>query len=147
MGNMEYRIADMLMPIFWQLGFTPNGIVGLNCVIRVFLLWCYSTYSYNTVVVLLAVIQVLDAADGELARAHGMTSPFGSMLDHLTDNVFSGLFLIFTLHLIAVNKGIWSRGVILMGSVFVFMALIGCSYENAIENSILYKNCNVFQIL
>eukprot|EP00747_Dinoflagellata_sp_TGD_P131358 gnl/TRDRNA2_/TRDRNA2_174953_c0_seq16.p1 gnl/TRDRNA2_/TRDRNA2_174953_c0~~gnl/TRDRNA2_/TRDRNA2_174953_c0_seq16.p1 ORF type:complete len:199 (+),score=31.42 gnl/TRDRNA2_/TRDRNA2_174953_c0_seq16:67-663(+) len=77
-SNIEYRIANELVSTFFALGFTPNGIVLLNCCIRACLLRLYYSYHYNAVVLLLAVIQVLDAADGQLARIHGMTSKFGA---------------------------------------------------------------------
>merc|ERR1712176_1145193 len=96
-SNMEYRIADELVPIFFELGFSPNGIVFLTCCVRVLCIRVYLAQNYNMVALLLSVVQVLDAADGQLARAYGMESKFGGILDHAADTVFTVCFMAFTM--------------------------------------------------
>eukprot|EP00747_Dinoflagellata_sp_TGD_P131352 gnl/TRDRNA2_/TRDRNA2_174953_c0_seq1.p1 gnl/TRDRNA2_/TRDRNA2_174953_c0~~gnl/TRDRNA2_/TRDRNA2_174953_c0_seq1.p1 ORF type:complete len:295 (+),score=42.78 gnl/TRDRNA2_/TRDRNA2_174953_c0_seq1:67-951(+) len=146
-SNIEYRIANELVSTFFALGFTPNGIVLLNCCIRACLLRLYYSYHYNAVVLLLAVIQVLDAADGQLARIHGMTSKFGAALDHATDNLFSAMFMLLTMYLLACHNGIRSKAVFVIGSVFVLMVILGYHYEKAIEGELEYKDCNMLAVM
>jgi len=146
-SNMEYRIANELVPIFFKFGFTPNGIVALNCCIRVLLLRLYYSYRYNMVMVLIAVCQVLDAADGQLARASGMTSAFGAALDHGTDNVFTVVFMLSALYLLNRNNVVTLKTVLWISSVFMFMAFIGTQYEKAVESDLDYDDCSVFAVM
>eukprot|EP00747_Dinoflagellata_sp_TGD_P212348 gnl/TRDRNA2_/TRDRNA2_85446_c0_seq2.p1 gnl/TRDRNA2_/TRDRNA2_85446_c0~~gnl/TRDRNA2_/TRDRNA2_85446_c0_seq2.p1 ORF type:complete len:319 (+),score=40.80 gnl/TRDRNA2_/TRDRNA2_85446_c0_seq2:91-1047(+) len=146
-SNMEYRIADALVPTFFKLGFTPNSIVVLNCCIRGWLMRCYASYRYKMLLLLLTVVQVLDAADGELARRYGMTSELGAVIDHTTDNIFSVLFMSYTVYLMACHKGVRSYAVYSYSATFVFMCFLAPHYEKAMETHVPYQECSIFAVL
>jgi phosphatidylglycerophosphate synthase len=146
-SNMEYRIADQLVPLFFKLGFTPNAVVALNCCFRACCLRCLAVYRYGMVLLLLSVIQWLDAVDGHLARTHGMTSKFGAEFDHGTDNIFTVVFMLMVLYLLARQNGIRSKAVITISAIFLMMGLLGPQYEMAIENRVPYGECNIFAVL
>ena len=69
-ANVDYHLADSLVFPFWLLGFdTPNKITALNVAVRVLVLWVMHEWrNYFLTVALLVFSQVLDCADGQMAR-------------------------------------------------------------------------------
>lgn len=142
-NNLEYSIADVIVPVLYNLGFTANGVVALNVVVRGFVFYAFQHYKYITLCLLLLVVQVLDAADGQLARAYSMTSSWGHWLDHVTDEIFTATFMAFTLYMMSKQCGWTSRPVMIASTLFVSMVVLGASYMHAITGGTTYQECSL----
>ena len=77
----------------YKLGLTPNvvSILSVICLVAGPLAVYFSDYSLLLEGIFLCLVlqaaHILDCADGTLARAAGMGSPFGSILDKVVDTV------------------------------------------------------------
>merc|ERR1719171_3107727 len=142
-NNLEYSIADVIVPSLYNLGFTPNGVVFLNVVVRGFVFHAFHRYRYFSLCLLLLVVQVLDAADGQLARAYSMTSKWGQWLDHVTDEIITATFMAFTLYMMSKQCGWTSRPVMIASTLFVSMVVLGASYMHAITGGTTYQECSL----
>jgi phosphatidylglycerophosphate synthase len=99
-ANWEYALADWIVPRFYAIGIdTPNKVTLLNCVtlrLASFLVIFFSgdvsgvvgNWLYWCLPILLPLQQMIDCADGQMARRYGLGSEFGAWLDHVTDNAF-----------------------------------------------------------
>ena len=68
-GNLEYYLADKIIPFFHAAGFSPNHVTLLNCFwVRIPSIYLFLQGDYVMFVFLLLMQQVLDCADGQLAR-------------------------------------------------------------------------------
>ena len=100
-ANWEYGLADILVPFFYKIGIdTPNKVTLLNCVVvRLTCLYWLSyagdeehggqgRWIYWLLCLFMPMQQMVDCADGQMARRYGLGSDFGAWLDHTTDYVF-----------------------------------------------------------
>ena len=93
-ANFDYWLADKMIFPFYNMGLnTPNKITLFNSFVRVYLTWnMYAVHNYPLVIALLIFAQVLDCADGQMARRYKMGSEFGAWFDHFSDELFGYYF-------------------------------------------------------
>lgn len=97
LGKLRERYQKAMMPIGQALaktGITPNMITILTVVVA--LISAYIFYLGNLLIGLVVMILtvVLDMFDGAVARARGISSPFGATLDHTLDRYAEYLFML-----------------------------------------------------
>ena len=74
-GNLEYYLADKLVPYFHAAGLSPNHVTLLNCILlRMPSIYLFLQGDYVMFIIFLLGQQVLDCADGQLARRHNCGS-------------------------------------------------------------------------
>ncbi|WP_299348170.1 CDP-alcohol phosphatidyltransferase family protein [uncultured Shimia sp.] len=83
-----FRVPSQLFVwVFLRLGWTPLMVTGLGFVLSLIMpalaVWLPLTLAVWSVVILGALFQILDCADGTLARATGRSSVFGADMDYL----------------------------------------------------------------
>eukprot|EP00980_Cylindrotheca_fusiformis_P008583 scaffold1823_cov108-Cylindrotheca_fusiformis.AAC.4 len=107
-ANWEYALADAIVPVLYRIGVdTPNKVTLLNCVtVRLSAILCmyYGGWLYWCLVVLLPLQQMVDCADGQMARRYRLGSEFGAWFDHITDNIFGILIGIMLLYAVYFNN-------------------------------------------
>jgi len=85
---ISYPLANILVPLFYKLGFTPNGVTTLTLVLRIIVIYnLYIKKNYALVIILFIISWITDGIDGQLARNYNMKSKFGAIYDALVDNV------------------------------------------------------------
>ena len=132
-GNVDYRLADIITPYMYKIGIdTPNKVTMLNCVavraLSVYLMMGGSVFGYWAQLILLPMHQVLDCADGQMARRYGLGSEFGEWLDHTTDNVYGLFFMLsmgYRLYLAYPEEGVTSGPMLLFAVIILTMAFFG----------------------
>jgi phosphatidylglycerophosphate synthase len=83
-----YPIANLLAPIFYKFGFTPNMITTLTLILRIFIIYSlYHKRNYSIIIILFIISWITDGIDGQIARKYNMKSKFGAIYDVLVDNI------------------------------------------------------------
>jgi CDP-diacylglycerol--glycerol-3-phosphate 3-phosphatidyltransferase len=85
-----YKLADIVSPFFYKLGFSPNMITFIGLIIG--LISAYFIYKNNILLALtfLWISYFLDALDGTVARKYNMQTELGGYFDHIRDVVVFG---------------------------------------------------------
>ena len=91
-----YKIIDKQLPIYYNLGFTPNMITTISIILG--LLSGYEIFEGNFLVaaILWFLSYYFDCIDGKLARQYNMITPFGDLYDHVGD-AFKYILVIYAL--------------------------------------------------
>ena len=85
---ISYPLANLLVPLFYRLGFTPNSVTTLTLVLRIIVIYnLYYKKNYELVIILFIISWITDGIDGQLARNYNMKSKFGAIYDASVDNV------------------------------------------------------------
>jgi CDP-diacylglycerol--glycerol-3-phosphate 3-phosphatidyltransferase len=77
----------------WKLGITPNQITASTCLLSVSLgLWLLisKNETFYILPIFFFIRMALNAIDGMLAKEHNLKSPFGAVLNEVTDVVSDG---------------------------------------------------------
>jgi len=147
-GNMDYFLADIIVPPLYSIGFTPNGVTCLNCVNRGICLYFFvALHSYSLTTILLILNQVLDCADGQMARRYEMGSSFGAWFDHTTDTVFGVLFALSVFFLISSEHGWMSWQNFIFAVIISSIGLCGRATMDAKERSLHFRKYNLIQVV
>lgn len=94
--NLLIDLADLLCPMFYDLGFTPNMITGLSAVFGYISLYFLYKERFAHAGICFFIQYFFDCMDGYFARKYKMTSKAGDMFDHIKDaTVNLGLMYVF----------------------------------------------------
>ena len=94
-----YPFAEKIIPYFHSVGLTPNHITSIGIILRcIGLYYFYHRKHIGYVVILFIIAWILDACDGLMARTYNQATSFGSLIDHISDAVYTILilFIVFT---------------------------------------------------
>jgi len=93
--NVMIDLNEKVNPIYHALGMVPNHVTALSAVFGVASVYALARGSFVAAAVLYIVSYYFDVADGNYARAYGMVSKFGDLLDHVKDVlVVAGLYAV-----------------------------------------------------
>ena len=109
------RIVQWLMPT----SITPNQVTLISCLAGVAAAATLSLGSWPALIVgalLLQLSIVVDCADGQLARAKGLTSQWGEVFDHTSDD------LSFLLVSVVLGLTVWQSDLNLTGKLLLVIA-------------------------
>lgn len=148
-GNLEYYFADLLAPILYGLGLSPNAVTLLNCFcVRIPSLYVFIyREEYQFFVFLLVLSGILDCTDGQIARRYKCGSVFGAKLDHVSDNIYACCVTAAALYNIYIHHGVASvqfAGVAITASL---LCLLGQNTIIVKEDSICWKDLTALQTL
>ena len=124
-SNLEYWIANMSLPFFRHLNFSPNDITTMNCIFRLFICYIFIAYRWYTLVCVgVCMSQVLDCADGQMARRYHCGSEWGAWYDHTTDCLFGLCFTACYMYNVSLQCGWISLPMfyVVVGSLMLSMA-------------------------
>ena len=118
-SNVDYWAANMLVPLLMAVGLdTPNKVTYFNFIVpRCASIAIAVAHGYRmvgplgmglAVPLLFLAGQILDAADGQMARRHKLGSEFGQWLDHFTDTLFGGVIALATFVPVIYQHGFYS---------------------------------------
>lgn len=117
--------VQYLHPIFYDLGFTPNGITLLSGICQFTSLWYVYTGYYIASGSLFFLGYMFDVMDGNYARKYQMTSPLGDKLDHYKDiAVMAGLGYLTVVHPLftwPIRLMLWSGGIFFTGTMAIYL--------------------------
>ena len=85
METFRDALSRLVLPLGHALaasGISPHLLSASGIVFGSATAWCFSTRHYAVAVALFAVSGMSDVVDGMVARARGLTSPFGSFFDN-----------------------------------------------------------------
>jgi len=148
-GNIEYYLADLLAPIFHDLGLSPNAVTLINAfVIRAYAIYIFVYLRWFQVFLPLHTFSgILDCTDGQIARRYLLGSDFGAKLDHATDNLYAIALVLAILHNISVNFGVASVQFGLFSVFSILIALLGNCAMIVKEKAIRWKDLTILQTL
>jgi len=90
--NVLINIAEKLNPIFYRLGFNPNGITTLSLITGLLFNYYYYIDKYELSALMLVFSYFFDCMDGNFARTYKMQTKFGDYYDHIKDVVVMLIF-------------------------------------------------------
>ena len=97
--NFLVSIAEKLNPIFYNLGFNPNGITTLSLIFGILFNYYYFNKKYEMAATMMMVSYFFDCMDGNFARTYNMQTKFGDYYDHIKDVlvmlVFAGILFLY----------------------------------------------------
>ena len=137
--NIVLDIGIETLPIFRNLGFTPNGLTTLSLIFG--LMSVYNLYYNNKILfaVWYLVSYFFDSIDGMMARKYNMVSKFGDIYDHAKDCLVFGLVIIILLFKYPLNKNVLLYS-LLGGSYLLSLVHLDCQeriYSKSNESSLL----------
>ena len=93
--NVMIDFNEKVNPVYHALGMVPNHVTALSAVFGVASVYALARGSFVASAVLYVVSYYFDVADGNYARAYGMVSKFGDLMDHVKDVlVVAGLYAV-----------------------------------------------------
>lgn len=148
-GNLEYYFADLLAPILYELGLTPNAVTLMNCfIVRIPSIYIFVYYrNFQLFLALLLFSGILDCTDGQIARRYKCGSVFGAKLDHVSDNIYAVTVVIAALHNIYIHYGVVSPEFVMVVAVSLFLCLLGQNTIRVKEDAICWKDLTKLQTL
>jgi phosphatidylglycerophosphate synthase len=147
-GNVEYYLADKLVPFFHAGGLSPNHVTLLNCFwVRIPSIYLFLQGDYVMFVILLLAQQVLDCADGQLARRHNSRSEYGEWLDHFTDQIYGSIVAFLTLINVLRKCGSLSLPFLLIVSLIAIMGRFGVCTMEVKKKKLRWDQLNTFQTM
>ena len=144
LGKLRERYQKAMMPIGQALaktGITPNMITIFTLLVA--LITAYLFYIGNLLIGLAVMILtvVLDMFDGAVARASGLSSPFGATLDHTLDRYAEYLFM---LGLMMGPAGLSEKFIPWFWGFFTLFGMVMASFSRAKAESVGgMDNCSV----
>jgi phosphatidylglycerophosphate synthase len=155
-ANWEYALADIIVPHLYRIGIdTPNKVTLMNCLtMRFASISCMyfggssglGQWLYWCLIILLPLQQMVDCADGQMARRYGLGSEFGAWFDHITDNVFGAIIGSFFLYKVFVYNDSILPFIILLW-LLLQMATLGNFWIQAEERRLTYQKMTFLQKL
>ena len=124
-SNLEYWLADLSLPFFRQLKFGPNDITTVNGVFRILICYVFVVHRwYVFTCVAVCASQVLDCADGQMARRYHCGTEWGAWYDHVTDSLFGVCFMVCYMYNLSIRCGWVSLPILysIVCSLFVIVA-------------------------
>ena len=116
LGFFTLKLAESIVNISW---ITPNRISFLSAIIGgLFASWLIVIHQYLIAVLLIVIAGVGDALDGDLARARGVASKEGELIDSILDR-YTDFLLISALILVAPKEHLIVGLLALLGSTLV----------------------------
>lgn len=152
-GNFDYYVANRIVPVFIAIGLdTPNKVTYFNCavprllacVLNVLLARGTVDFDYIWICPIIWIISnMLDAADGQVARRYGLGSDYGQWLDHFTDQCFGyGLGFSF-LYLCLMQFGAFTIQTFGFLATIGFVGFFGKANIDAKEAGTRYPNLSI----
>jgi phosphatidylglycerophosphate synthase len=97
--NILVGFAEKLNPIFYKLGFNPNGITTLSLIFGILFNYYYYTKNYGLASIMIMISYFFDCMDGNFARTYNMQTKFGDYYDHIKDVlvmvIFAGILFLY----------------------------------------------------
>ena len=93
---ISYPLSNIFVPLFYNLGFTPNLVTTLTLILRIIAIYnFYHKKNYTLIIILFFISWITDGIDGQLARNYNMKSKFGSYYDLSVDilTIFSFIII------------------------------------------------------
>ena len=90
--NILINIAEKLNPIFYRLGFNPNGITTLSLITGLLFNYYYLNSKYELSALMMTLSYFFDCMDGNFARTYKMQTKFGDYYDHIKDVIIMLIF-------------------------------------------------------
>ena len=90
--NILINIAEKLNPIFYKLGFNPNGITTLSLITGLLFNYYYYIGNYKVSALMMSLSYFFDCMDGNFARTYNMQTKFGDYYDHIKDIIVMLIF-------------------------------------------------------
>ena len=85
---ISYPLANFFVPIFYNLGFTPNMVTTLTLLMRIIVIYyLYHKKNYELILILFIFSWITDGVDGQIARNYNMYTKFGDYYDAIVDNI------------------------------------------------------------
>ena len=85
---ISYPLSNIFVPLFYNLGFTPNLVTTLTLILRIIIIYnMYHKKNYTLIIILFFISWITDGMDGQLARNYNMKSKFGETYDITVDLV------------------------------------------------------------
>lgn len=144
------KMIDKQLPIFYNLGFTPNMITTISILLG--LLSGYEIFQGNFLVaaILWIISYYFDCIDGKLARQYNMVTKFGDLYDHIGD-AFKYIFVIYALFYSSKKKTTTKQWTyITITLILLFISFIHMGYQEKIydkkEESIYLNVCKLFTV-
>jgi phosphatidylglycerophosphate synthase len=118
-----------------RLGLTPNMLTLISLFIGGLAGYATARRAFFSGVALIVLMGVADMLDGATARAGGLASPYGTVLDHVVDRYAEFVILL----------GVMLSGAVLPGwAMFALFGMVMASYVRArAESTGLVASCNV----
>lgn len=155
-SNWEYALADVIVPHLYAIGIdTPNKVTLMNCLTMRLLALCCMYYGgssgmgqwlYWCLCFLLPLQQMVDCADGQMARRYGLGSEFGAWFDHITDNLFGVIIGIVFLYKVYINNDSILPFIILWEPLLQ-IGVLGNFWIQAEEAGLTYQKMTFFNKL
>ena len=130
--HVEYFVANYVVEAAYQLGLRPNHITFLNCLNRLLIMYLIIYEPQRLAILLTGVIlsQVLDCADGTMARRYNMGSKIGRIFDLSSDYIFGTIITATALYACLADPFMFHFNVI-ASAFFLFC----CTANNASQGS------------
>ena len=94
LDTLYYRVCEYTSEFFHKHGFTPNMITTIGNVFRIMTLYLMYKRRFRLAAVVWLFAYYFDCLDGYVARKYKMASKWGSMYDHVSDEIFSVLIIV-----------------------------------------------------
>jgi phosphatidylglycerophosphate synthase len=118
-----------------RLGLTPNTLTLISLIIGGLAGYATARRAFFSGVALIVLMSIADVLDGATARAGGLASPYGTVLDHVVDRYAEFVILLGVMLSGAVSPG-WA--------MFALFGMVMASYVRArAESTGLVASCNV----
>jgi phosphatidylglycerophosphate synthase len=129
-----FKLINMQLDLFYNIGFTPNAVTTLSLIFGLFSAQQILVRNYKIAALLFFLAYYLDCVDGKLARKYNMVSKFGDVYDHVSD-IVKVITVIWAL-IMSNKKKTTSKQWIFLILLFLlcFMQCIHLGYQEVIYN-------------
>ena len=111
----------------------PNYITGAALLMTVpIVMALLYRWTLGPLLLLIAIRTVLDCMDGAVARACDLKSPFGSLFDHVTDNVFNLAVVTTVAYMVAKRSGFVLGTKTCIAVAVCLVTLVGVLYSSSL---------------
>lgn len=137
MDNILIDIAQLLSPVAYFLGLTPNILTTISIIFSGLTVYNINKYNFHVASYMYMISYYFDCWDGFFARKYKMYSKFGDLYDHVAD-IFKFICILYSLFTINYNK-------FLFYSPFIFLFSILFNFHLGYQE--LYYDKNESDIL
>ncbi|GAB4432234.1 MAG: CDP-alcohol phosphatidyltransferase family protein [Chloroflexi bacterium OHK40] len=138
LARFRGRYEEVTLPLgrlCLQLGLTPNALTTLSLLLGILAGYILARGAYWQTIGVILLVGLADVADGAAARAGGMASPYGMVLDHTVDRYVEFMVLL---------GAAWSGAVDPRWALFTLFGMVMASYVRArAESTGLVGSANV----
>lgn len=114
---LKLKITRYPVEFLSRLGVKPNHLTILNAISSIFVI--YFLFENNTLVILFMILRLIfDNLDGDLARATGQVTKFGSIFDKAVDHTSVLLMLLKAYFWLNEPIALWAFGLSLLHIIF-----------------------------